>query len=218
MAQQINFYRARFRKQQANLPSAALLKAGSGAVALLLLFGLFTVWRTSALRSELRDLEEQQATARTSLEEMGRRLSAQAGDPRVMDETSKLQALISSPQPVRELLTKDLFGSQEGYSGFFTALARQSEPGVWLTRVDIVGANKDIEIRGRAVAPDRVPRYLQRLSREKSMDGLEFDVFQIGQPGAQNTEGEAAPKPPTSGRTAIDFVLRTRREDQVAKP
>lgn len=218
MAQQINLYRARFRKQQDNLPSAALLKAGAGAIALLLLFGLFTIWRTSALRSELRNLEEQQAAARTSLEDMGRRLNAQAGDPRVMDETFKLQTLINSPQPVRDLLTKDLFGSKQGYSGFFTALARQSEPGVWLTRVDIVGAGKEIEIRGRAVAPDRIPRYLQRLSREKSMDGLEFDVFQITQSGAQTTEGEATPKPPTSGRPEVDFELRTRREDQVAKP
>jgi len=218
MVQQINLYRERLYKQESNLPSTALLKTGLGALALLLLLGLFTVWRTSALHSELRDLEEQQGQARTSLEEMGHRLSLQAGDPRVMDEAYKLQALISSPGPVRELLTKDLFGSKQGYSGFFRALARQSEPGVWLSRVDIVGANKDIEIRGSAVSPERVPRYLQRLSHEKSMDGLEFDVFQITQPGMQTTEGKVSPKPSTSGRSVVDFVLRTKHESQVAKP
>ena len=218
MAQQINLYRARFLKSESAVPALAMVKIGVGLLVLLGFFSVFSVWRTSALRSDIAALEEQQAGARTSLEEIGRRVAVQAGNPQVADETTKLQALINAPQSVREMLQKDLFGNKQGYSDFFIALARQSVQGVQLTKVDITDAGKVIEIYGRSASADRVPRYLQRLAREKVMDGLEFSVFHVAQPVAQNAEGQPAAASSAPARGEVEFILRTQPQAQAAKP
>jgi len=218
MAQQINLYRARLVKKQATLPSLGILKIGVGLVVVVLLLSALSVWRTKALQSDIAALEQEQAEARSTLEQIGRRVGAQGGNLQALDETTKLKALIAAPQSVRELLEKDVFTSKQGYSDFFIALARQSVQGVQLTRVDITGAGKDIEIIGRATSPERVPRYLQRLSREKIMDGLEFGAFQISQP-APLVEDESAPtKQQKTGHSEVAFVLRTKQPVSEPKP
>jgi Tfp pilus assembly protein PilN len=218
MAQQINLYRARLVKKQATLPSLGILKIGVGLVVVVLLLSALSVWRTNALQSDIAALEQDQAEARSNLEQIGRRVGAQGGNLQALDETTKLKALIAAPQSVRELLEKDVFTSKQGYSDFFIALARQSVQGVQLTRVNITGAGKDIEIIGRATSPERVPRYLQRLSREKIMGGLEFGAFQISQP-APLAEDDAAPtKQQKSGLSEVAFVLRTKQPLLESKP
>jgi Tfp pilus assembly protein PilN len=212
--QQINLFRARFRREQAVLPGALLVKIAAAAAAAMLLVVLFLAWRTSALRSEFAELERQQAEAHRSLEEVGRRFISRAGDPRLLDEVTKLEALVNSPDVVLQALQRDVFGAKQGYSNFLVALARQNVPGVWLTHVHIVGAGRQVELRGRAVSPERVPRYLQRLSNERSLAGLEFDVFQLGQPKADSNEPptEGAPRPVRPEKGVVEFVLRTQRE------
>lgn len=218
MVQQINLYRARLLKSESAVPALAIVKIGIGLLVLLGLFSVLSVWRTNALRSDIAALDEQQAGARTSLEEIGRRVAVQAGNPQVADETAKLKALINAPQAVRELLQKDLFGNKQGYSDFFIALARQSVQGVQLTKVDITDAGKAVEIYGRSASADRVPRYLQRLAHEKVMDGLEFGAFHIAQPAAQNADGQPAAVSPPSTRGEVEFILRTQPQTPAAKP
>jgi len=218
MAQQINLYRARLVKKTTALPSLGILKLGAALVVIVFLLSVLSVWRTKALQSDIAALEEDQTGARSTLEEIGRRVAAQGGNLQAFDETTKLKALIAAPQSVRELLEKDVFTSKQGYSDFFIALARQSVQGLQLTRVDMTGAGKDIEIIGRSTSPDRVPRYLQRLSREKIMEGLEFDVFQITQPAPVAEDGSAPAMQQTSGLSEVAFVLRTKRLSQVPTP
>lgn len=218
MAQQINLFRARLARKTTPLPSLGILKLGTTLVVVVVLLSTLSVWRTKALQSDIAALEQDQTGARQSLEEIGRRVVAQGGTPQAVDETTKLKALIAAPSSVRELLEKDVFTSKQGYSDFFIALARQSVQGVQLTRVDITGAGKDIEIIGRSTTPDRVPRYLQRLAREKIMEGLEFGVFQINQPAPVAEAAPAATKQLKSGHSEVIFMLRTKRLVSEPKP
>jgi Tfp pilus assembly protein PilN len=215
---QINLYRGRFRREQALLPGLLVFKIAATATAVMLLIALFVVWRTSALRSDLAALEREQAEAQVGLEEVGKRFISRVGDPHLLEEVTKLEALVSSPQSALQLLQQDMFGAKQGYSNYLVALARQSVAGVWLTHVHIVGAGRQVELRGRAVAPERVPRYLQRLSDERVLAGLEFDVFHLGQPQASADESPAdgAPPPAKAEKGVVEFVLRTQRETPAA--
>jgi Tfp pilus assembly protein PilN len=177
------------------------------------LIALFVVWRTSALRSEFAQLEREQAEARTSLEDVGKRLLTRSGDPSLRSEIGKLEALVSAPEAALQLLRQDVFGTQQGYSSYLVALARQSVAGVWVTHLHIVGAGRQVELRGRALSPEAVPRYLQRLSNERALRGLEFDQFQLGQPQAPGGEAAADETPalPRAEKGVVEFVLRTQR-------
>lgn len=209
MAHQINLYRERLLKSESTVPILAIVKVGIALVGLVALFSVFSVWRTNALRSDIAALERQQGEARLTLEEIGRRVGSQLGNPQFADETMKLKALINAPEAVHAMLQKDLFGSKRGYSDFFIALARQSIQGIQLTRIDITGAGKKIEIHGRAASADRVPRYLQVLAREQVMNGIEFGMFHLAQPAAQPAEGQPAASPAPASRGGVEFILRT---------
>lgn len=211
MAQQINLYRARLAKKTATLPTGGIVKVGVALAVVVTLLSVLSVWRTKALQADIAALEQDQAGARLTLEEYGRRVSGLSGNLIASDEDAKLRALLASSQTLRDLLHKDVFASKQGYSDFFIALARQSVQGLQLSRVDITGAGKEIEIIGRASTPDRVPRYLQSLAREKIMEGQEFGVFQINQPAPPASDGSVPAVPPTSGQTGVSFILRTNR-------
>ena len=83
---------------------------------------------------------------------------------------------------VRGLLNRGIFANTQGFSGYFTAFGRQHVPGVWLTSMQITGAADELMLSGRSQVPELVPRYLQRLSQEKQLAGIEFQSFQMNRP------------------------------------
>jgi hypothetical protein len=62
------------------------------------------------------------------------------------------------------------------------AFARQSVKGLWLTGFDIVGDGAQMSLSGAVLAPQLVPSYIQRLSKEKIMRGKTFATLKMQQP------------------------------------
>ena len=62
------------------------------------------------------------------------------------------------------------------------ALARQSTSGLWLTGLTMPGAGESLVLAGRTHSPELVPGYLQRLSGERTLAGLQFEIFQMARP------------------------------------
>lgn len=211
MAQQINLYRADFRSPTNTFTTEHMLKLA----VLLLVVMVFVVggiaYRTSLLRGQLTQYEQEQGTLQQSLAELNKRFIARAGDPALMNEVTKLETLLNAPDEVRALLMNDAFGDTEGYSSYFVAFARQTVPGMWLTGVEIVGAGKQITLRGRAVVPERVPQYLQRLSSEKKLAGKEFALFNMTRPApAEVANPDGSSRKVT--QAYVEFVLKTQGE------
>jgi hypothetical protein len=211
VAQQINLYRTDFRLPTRTFGAVHMVRL---AALLLVAMGLVAggiVYRSSLLRSQLAQYEEETGTLQQSLMELNKRFIARAGDPALMNEVAKLETLLNAPDNVRAMLMNDAFGDTEGYSGYFVAFARRAEPGMWLTGVEIVGAGKQITLRGRALVPERVPQYLQRLSAEKKLAGKEFAVFQMTRPAPEDVAN-----PDGSSRKVthpyVEFTLKTRGE------
>jgi hypothetical protein len=53
---------------------------------------------------------------------------------------------------------------------------------VWLTGFDITGSAEQMTLAGRSTNPELVPRYMQKLSAEPTLSGIEFRVFQMNRP------------------------------------
>ena len=53
---------------------------------------------------------------------------------------------------------------------------------MWLTEFDITGAAEEMSLAGRTTNPELVPRYMQKLSSEKTLAGIEFRAFQMNRP------------------------------------
>jgi hypothetical protein len=67
----------------------------------------------------------------------------------LQDEAARLQAELASMREAEGVLKGGDLGNTSGYAEYFRAFARQNVPGLWLTGLDIVGAGREINVRGK---------------------------------------------------------------------
>ena len=109
-------------------------------------------------------------------------------------------------------------GSQQGFAEYLRAFSRQSVGGLWLTGFSI-GGSGELEIRGRALSPDLLPNFIQRLNRERVLAGRNIARFEMNRPQPESV----ADKDKGAGKAArtprfIEFSLATETVGPEKKP
>lgn len=199
MSQQINLYQPIFRKEEKKFSTVAMLQAvGVVVVGVLAMYG-YTLWQIAALKNELSRVEQSHATATKRLADANERFG-QRGGSSIDGEIVRLEGEVVAKQRIQEILQRGVFSNTRGFSDYFVSFARQHTPGVWLTGFDIVGSAEQMTLAGRTTNPELVPRYMQKLSSEKTLSGIEFRVFQMNRP-------ESDAKEP--GLMYVEFHART---------
>jgi hypothetical protein len=179
MSQQINLYQAPFRENQQRLSAKMLLQGTAALAAVLLVMAALHGWEVLRLQHQVVYLEHQYGALKNQSTDLEKMLTTGHVDAALAEQVQKMENKLNSQQHLQSLLNDDLFNSGQGYSRYLVALARQHITGLWLTGIVLTGAGHDITLRGQALQADLVPRYLQNLSREPLLQGLEFQVFQV---------------------------------------
>lgn len=201
ISQQVNLYHPIFRKQQKRFSAKAMLQAGVGVLAGILLMYGYAYWQTLSLRTQVAAAAQEQEQTRKRLDALNQQLASRQTDPRLEREVRDLELKVAAAQQVGQLLAGQAMADGSGYSKYFVAFARQHVPGVWLTGFTVVGAGDDITLAGRTVNPKLVPQYLQRLSQERALSGARFQVFQMQRP-EREAKGATAPD-------YVEFLVKT---------
>ncbi|GAB4512085.1 MAG: hypothetical protein Tsb0026_15760 [Sulfuricaulis sp.] len=190
MSQQINLYQPIFRKEEKKFSTVAMLQSvGLVAIGVVALYA-FTWWQSQALKSELKRVEQSHATATKRLADAAEKFGQRKGPSSLDSEISRLESEIVAKQQIQEILQRGIFSNTSGFSDYFASFARQRVQGVWLTGFDITGAGEEMSLAGRTTNPELVPRYMQKLSSEKTLSGIAFKTFQMSrpEPDAKNPE------------------------------
>lgn len=175
--QQINLYSPLFRKEKKKFSAEAMLQGAAAMIlGIMVLYG-FNHWRAMSLKDALAQAETGHAAAIKRLQEVTQKFGV-GGQSKV----AMLEEEIAARERLRARLAGVGTGDASGYSAFFLALARQHVSGVWLTGFDVADRGERMMLQGRTRAPERVPQYIQRLSREDVFAGREFHVFSMTQP------------------------------------
>ena len=200
MSQQINLYQPIFRKEEKKFSTVAMLQAaGLVAIGVIAIYG-YSWWQNGELKKELKRVDQNQATAAKRLAEVTEKFG-QGGKQSPIDlEIVRLESEIVSRQRIQEALQSGVFSNTLGFSDYFVSFARQHIHGIWLTGVDITGAAEQMILSGRSTSPELIPRYMQKLSAEKPLSGIVFNVFQMNRPAPDAKQME----PPY-----IEFQVKT---------
>ncbi len=182
MSQQINLYQPIFRRQKRRFSALAMLQAVGLVVSGVALMAGYVAWQVGAMRSELQQAEQKLAGASRRLADVTRQFGEKERGPTIAERIAQLEREITERERVHQILQRGVFSNTEGFSPYFVALARQHEPGVWLTALDITGAAEQMALAGRSLEAELVPRYLQKLSKEQSLSNIEFHVFKLARP------------------------------------
>ena len=210
MSQQINLFNPIFLKQRKHFSATAM---GQG-LGLILLGAMMVV---GYARLQLADLEANAAEARKQLMSTKAQLAKVSADyaPRqkskaLEDEVHRMDAELKLRQQAFEIVQSGGGGNSTGYAGYLHAFSRQVVNGLWLTGFTIEG--NQIELRGRALQPDLVPMFINRLRQEPVMRGKSFARLAMEMPevelavsaDAENAASAAKRRGPAG---YIEFVL-----------
>jgi hypothetical protein len=195
--QQVNLYHPIFRRQEKKFSAKTMLQAAGLVFAGIVLMYGYAAWKVNYLRTQAKQVESEFQASIRRLDDLNRKLPSRTVDSALTTELTKLEAQVELMNRVRDVAGRDLFPSTQGYSGYFVALARQHIPGLRLTEVLIHGAGQDLNLQGQANRPELVPYYLERLSTEKMLTGMEFEIFQMvrpeEEPKKENERARSAP-------------------------
>jgi hypothetical protein len=200
VSQQINLYQPIFRKEEKKFSTVAMLQAMGLVVFGVVAIYAYTWWQVGALKSELKRAEQQHAATTKRLAEATEKFGQRAGKSSLDSEITRMEGEIVVKQRIQEILQRGVFSNTHGFSDYFVSFSRQHIPGVWLTGFDITGAAEQMMLAGRSTNPELVPRYMQKLSAEKTLSGIEFHVFQMNRP---------TPDPKDASVNYIEFQVKT---------
>jgi len=178
MAQQINLFDRRFLRQKREF-SARLL--GRTLTAVVLLLAVVTVAQsidTTLTRRSIATVDGERETIRGELTRLQARVRPQAS-PALQDEARRLESAIAAHEQLAARLDSGEFGPTAGVSQYFTALARRTVEGVWLTRIRVDAPSGALMLSGRALKPDLLPVYLDRIAREDALRGRSFAQIRV---------------------------------------
>jgi hypothetical protein len=191
VSQQINLYQPIFRKEEKKFSTVAMLQAMGLVVVGVVAIYAYTWWQVGTLKSELKRAEQQHTMANKRLADATEKFGQRAGKISLDGEIARIEGEIVAKQRIQEILQRGIFSNTQGFSDYFVSFSRQHIPGVWLTGFDITGAAEQMTLAGRSTNPELVPRYMQKLSAEKTLSGIEFRVFQMNRPAADAKEPNA---------------------------
>jgi Tfp pilus assembly protein PilN len=187
MSQQINLFNPIFLKTKkyfsatAMAQSLGLLVLGSALVA------GYAHFQVESLSKEAAETNKQLADAQMQLAKVKAENAPLQKSQALQNQVAKSEMEMQSLKQVFDILQKGDIGNTKGYAEYLRAFSRQIVDGVWLTNLTLVGAGNEIGIDGRAVHPELVATYMNRLKREPIMQGKSFGTLQMQVPKTENT-------------------------------
>ena len=207
MSQQINLFNPAFAPRRELLSGAGVLVGCAVALLATVLWYVYAGYRLNLLA----DQESRDAATLSALQSEITRLAAQAAvrksSTQLQEELAFREALLAGRREVVQTLESGIIGTTEGFSEYLRAFARQSESGLWLTGLRIIGAGKDFVIQGRTLDAELVPGYIRRLSRERALRGHPFGSLIMQLPPERTDPGKDGKVRPRA--RYLDFSLST---------
>jgi Tfp pilus assembly protein PilN len=198
MTQKVNLYESMVAGGNVQFGVSAMLKVWAVAGLLLLVASAYVAGRAWLQNEKIAALQQDKEELSTQLDALAKRAASWTEDPSLVAGVQKLEAELESKGRLLGALANETVGTTDGFSPFLLGLARRHVNGLWLQEIEIEESGKILDLKGRAIAPEAVPEFLEVLGQEPAFAGREFKTFAL----------ELAPPEEDAG-PVISFVLST---------
>ncbi|CAK0745247.1 conserved hypothetical protein [Gammaproteobacteria bacterium] len=211
MNNSINLYNPAFRKRKSLLSAFQMITGLFLVIVGIFAFYIYTLKIENNLRQQEIEfkttLDNQQAQVNILVANLASRKATANLSNEIMERDRQLR----NRRQLFLTLSEGL-SHRHGYSRYLRAFARQSLEGLWITAFSIEGLEERLWIRGRALLPALIPRYLKRLGQESDLRGRNFAALKI----AQVVNNSSTTKASLGGSSVIEFTI-TSVEESVSK-
>jgi hypothetical protein len=191
--QQINLYSPTDSPRHDWLGSRNLLRLVLLTLVVSGLAGGVHWWLNRHLLGEVARLQAALLGQNGQLEQLRAAVAQRGQSPLLQADIERLRSELELRRPLLEQARALQQGNSGGFSPILTALARQSQSGLWLRRIELVEAGRRLTLEGSAQRAELLPGYLQQLSGEAVFAGRVFAQLQL-------SGGE-------EGGDQVDFIL-----------
>ena len=181
MSQNINLFNPAFRKPRQLLTLAVVAQCLGITLAALFGYHYYLQQQVSGLAAEMAVAEKLLSTQGGFVDKLKDKSVPPVTEAQLDAEIGQLEAELKLAEESIEALKGGAIGSQQGFAEYLRAFSRQSVGGLWLTGFSI-GGRGELELRGRALSPDLLPSYIQRLNREQVLAGRQIARLEINRP------------------------------------
>jgi len=220
MSQNINLLGPAFRKPRQLLTLAVVAQCLGITLAALFGYHYYLQQQVSSLAAELAAAEKLLRTQGDFVTKLKDKPVPPVTEAQLDAEIGQLEAEFKLAQESIEAFKGGAFGNQQGFAEYLRAFSRQSIGGLWLTGFNI-GGSGELEIRGRALSPDLLPSYIQRLNRERVLAGRNIARLEMNRPTlepvADKDKDKGAGKAARTPRF-LEFSLATETAGPEKKP
>lgn len=180
MSQNINLLGPAFRKPRQLLTLAVVAQLLGITLVALFGYNYYLQQQVAGLASELAATEKLLNAQRGFVDKLKQKSIPHVAEAELDAEIAQLESELKLADESMAALKGGAFGSQRGFAEYLRAFSRQTVGGLWLTGFSIGGG--DLEIRGRALSPDLLPSFIQRLNREKVLAGHHIARLEMVRP------------------------------------
>jgi hypothetical protein len=179
MIQQINLYQDVLNKNQSK-PVASTHTYGVVLTLLLFLgFSIYLLIDQSNTKERLQKAQQQLSDAEIEVQQLQVQYPSQQVDPLITQEISRLQNILTSLSQVVYLLSDNKSDQTQGFSKYFSALAKQSISDVWITDININAEQNNLSLQGSTFKSEKIPVFLQKLHNEPAFTGRTFATLTV---------------------------------------
>ncbi|NOZ53972.1 MAG: PilN domain-containing protein [Gammaproteobacteria bacterium] len=179
MNQQINLFQPIFRKARTILSFAALFQVNIIFIVALSLLFSFNVWKEKQLRLELNAFAVQHHALVAQVDKLRDEAKKLKEEYYSENQLALLKAEISAYDYIFQTLGSEFSNRTVGFSIYFETFSRQVIKGLWITGFSVSQGGKVINITGGALKPEMVPQFINRLSTEPGLSGINFSVLHL---------------------------------------
>jgi hypothetical protein len=180
MSQNINLFDPAFRKPRQLLKLSLVAQLLGVTLAALIGYHYYLQQQASGLAGELAATEKLLRAQGSFVDKLQDKAVPPVTEAQLDTEIGRLEAELKLAVESVAALKGGAFGSRRGFSEYLRAFSRQAIGGLWLTGFSIGGG--ELEIRGRALSPDLVPSFIQRLNREQVLAGHHIARLELARP------------------------------------
>ena len=181
MIQQVNLYQE-ILQQNSIRPVINRYIIGSTVVILLLIgMSIYSAINLNNTKNSLQQTKQRLIEAETRVQLLQVQYPKRQMNTLLTQEISRSQNILASLSRVIHLLTDKKSDQTQGFSRYFSALARQSIPDVWLTTIYINAQTNNLQLQGSTYIAEKTPVFIQKLHNESVFQGKHFEKLVMNQ-------------------------------------
>lgn len=168
-----------FRKQEKVFSAVAMLQIIVFFTVILIGIYAYSLNQLQPFHAELDKTLKQFDKLSKQIEIIAQALPRRTESKLIVNEIARLTKELQHRQKVKDALSNGSFGSTDGFSGYFEALAKAHISGTWLTGIHIAQGGAMLSFNGKSIDPELIPIYLKRLSKEPVFNKRAFNILEI---------------------------------------